>query len=254
MASSRDSILAAVRSHRLSPAPLPEEFDRGIRYEDPYRQFETALAAVGGRLIEAASPQQAHQSLLELPHVAAARHVTSLVPGIGKTTVDEASVTDPHQLEHVDLAVLPGAFAVAENAAVWFPAEAVRHRVLPFIAQHLVLVVPAHEIVHNLHEAYERLDFLLNQPEADGSTLHLIPRQGFGVFISGPSKTADIEQSLVIGAHGPRSLTVVLLRAEPHRARKFQDEHDPAGPEQAEGLSAGPETTPDASGRDPAGP
>ena len=34
---------------------------------------------------------------------------------------------------------------------------------------------------------------------------------GYGVFISGPSKTADIEQSLVIGAHGAGSLTIFIL-------------------------------------------
>ncbi len=34
---------------------------------------------------------------------------------------------------------------------------------------------------------------------------------GFGTFITGPSKTADIEQSLVLGAHGARGLTVFLM-------------------------------------------
>jgi L-lactate dehydrogenase complex protein LldG len=60
-------------------------------------------------------------------------------------------------------------------------------------------VIPAAEILDNMHQAYERLAF---------------DKPGFGAFISGPSKTADIEQSLVIGAHGPRSLTVFCIGAK----------------------------------------
>jgi L-lactate dehydrogenase complex protein LldG len=59
-----------------------------------------------------------------------------------------------------------------------------------------VLIVPADQIVHNMHQAYDRLQF--NEPS-------------YRLFISGPSKTADIEQSLVIGAQGPRSLVVFLV-------------------------------------------
>jgi L-lactate dehydrogenase complex protein LldG len=91
---------------------------------------------------------------------------------------------------------LPGRFAVAENGAVWVTDAGVKHRAVAFIVQHLALVVPAGEIIDNMHLAYERLTF---------------NDAGFGAFISGPSKTADIEQSLVIGAHGPRSLTVFCI-------------------------------------------
>jgi L-lactate dehydrogenase complex protein LldG len=119
-----------------------------------------------------------------------------MVPGLGDTTFDIAKVDDPHQLENVDFAVLRGHFCVAENGAIWVTDDNVKHRVLYFIPQHISLVVPASQIVHNMHEAYSRIRI----------GAHL-----FAGFISGPSKTADIEQSLVIGAHGARSLTVYLV-------------------------------------------
>ncbi len=69
-------------------------------------------------------------------------------------------------------------------------------RVLPFITQHLVVLLDESSLVGNMTEAYQKID---------------IDQDGFGVFIAGPSKTADIEQSLVIGAQGARSFMVIIV-------------------------------------------
>ena len=103
---------------------------------------------------------------------------------------------DPHELENLDFVVYPGKFAVAENGAVWLTDENLRHRVVYFITQFLVLLVRKESIVNNMHMVWP-----LTKP----------PQPGFGLFLSGPSKTADIEQSLVIGAHGCRELQVYLV-------------------------------------------
>ncbi len=166
---SRTDILNALRSRKLAPAELPSLAGSWITYADRRRQFSETLQAVGGRCVEVAGEQALRAELARLEPVKTAKKICSLVPG------------------H---------FAVAENAAVWVTDENLRHRAILFIVQHLVLVVPCDQVVDNMHQAYERLRF-------EG--------RGYGVFISGPSKTADIEQSLVIGAHGPRSLTVFLL-------------------------------------------
>ncbi len=100
---------------------------------------------------------------------------------------------DGLSLAEVDVLEIDGAFGVAENGAIWLTEEALPHRVAPFICQHLVIHVQ--KIVPNMHAAYEELTHQTT---------------GFGLFLAGPSKTADIEQSLVIGAHGARSLTVVI--------------------------------------------
>jgi L-lactate dehydrogenase complex protein LldG len=101
------------------------------------------------------------------------------------------------KLDKIELAVFRGNFGVAENGAVWLEDKDLPHRIAPFIAQRLIFILDADALVATMQDAYQRID---------------LRDTGFGVFISGPSKTADIEQSLVYGAHGARELTVCLIQ------------------------------------------
>ena len=113
----------------------------------------------------------------------------------GFNTISMDAIKRPHELEDLDVLVLQSGLAVSENGAIWVEDSVLPMRILPFITKHLVFVIDERSIVPYMHQAYEKLnDF------------------NFGVFISGPSKTADIEQSLVIGAHGALSLYVFLLK------------------------------------------
>jgi L-lactate dehydrogenase complex protein LldG len=193
--SSRNAILAALRQHAPPPSPRPGALT-GIRYADSLRQFEETLIGVGGTLVRKNSEEDLLSALAKVEVYAAAAKVASLVPDVPSRSVDLSAITDPHDLEGIDVAIIPGKFGVAENAAVWIAGETLApHRAIFVVAQHLILVVPSQEIVDNLHQAYERIQWT---------------PKSFGIFISGPSKTADIEQSLVIGAHGARSCTVIL--------------------------------------------
>jgi len=194
--SSREQILASIRRHLPESSPLPDGDGPWIAYDDPVAQFASVLESIGGRCVRAQSAAEIERELMLVPEYANAQRVVSTIPGIGARAIDLAAVSEPHALEDVQFAVLPGHFGVAENAAVWVTDDDLPHRAIYFLCEHLALVVPADQIVHNLHAAYDRIQFAG-------------PR--FGTFIAGPSKTADIEQSLVIGAHGPKSLTVFLV-------------------------------------------
>jgi L-lactate dehydrogenase complex protein LldG len=193
--SSKADILAAIRRHPVPPAELPSLDHAWIEYPDREKQFTEVLTTIGAKVVTAPNIAAVQADLAQHDLYAAAKQIASLVPGIAGN-IDLNSIDDPHQLETIDFAVLPGEFAVAENGAVWVTDERVKHRALYFICQHLAFVVPRDQIVSNMHQAYDRLSFGARR---------------FGVFISGPSKTADIEQSLVIGAHGPRSTVVYLV-------------------------------------------
>ena len=195
MPDAKQIILAAIRRHHLTEAPLPSLDQSWIEFPDPHAQFASVLESVGGRAVFVSDVSALNSELATLPTWADAKKTVSLVAGVlGNTNLE--SLADPHATEDIDFAILPGEFAVAENGAVWITDSAVKHRAIYFIAQHLALVVSAREVVSNMHEAYRRLSF---------------DARRFGAFISGPSKTADIEQSLVIGAHGPRSMTVFVV-------------------------------------------
>jgi L-lactate dehydrogenase complex protein LldG len=191
---SREKILAAVKKNQPALEGLPSLQDiDAIRFDNVQSTFKTVLESIGGVLMAADNLQQVTEFVTN--HFKEGnKYITSIaaLTGIEKINSEE----DAHKLEDVEVAVINGSFAVAENAAIWVTESSVKVRVLPFICQHLVVVLDPESIVHNMHEAYERI------AGAD---------YGYGVFIAGPSKTADIEQSLVLGAHGPKSMTVFMI-------------------------------------------
>ncbi|QDT76589.1 Lactate utilization protein C [Gimesia maris] len=201
MTTSKNDILNKLRSQSVPKNELPdlqsiELSSQWIRYEDPTEQFAETLASVGGLCLRVKNVDEVNQRLSALPACQEAKKLCSQIAGCGQPNVGIPEITDPHDFEDIDFAILPGEFGVAENGAVWISNDGGPARTLYFLSQHVALLVPASEIVNNMHQAYQKLGFAEN---------------GFGTFMSGPSKTADIEQSLVIGAHGARSLIVYLV-------------------------------------------
>jgi L-lactate dehydrogenase complex protein LldG len=196
-ARSRQSILDRIDSRVVPSPPLPEiDQSAMVHYEDPIATFLEVLKFVGGQAHQVDEPKQVVEILEQIPAYAEATRIASSAPEVVQGNVDPAALEDPHDLASLDWMVARGEFLVAENAAIWIDGSTLPHRVLLFIAQYLAIVVSRQQVVHHLHQAYERIGE---------------PRPGFGVFVSGPSKTADIEQSLVLGAHGCRALQVFLL-------------------------------------------
>ncbi len=192
----RSQILSKLRRQILDQVPLPEVLDGDwIVYPDPLQQFRQAIEFVGGSCHALDDIGQLPERLATFEQWKQAQRIFSHVSSIAGN-VDLSEVEDPHELENLDFVIYPGEFAVAENGAVWLTDRDLRHRVVFFITQFLVLVVRKEDVVHTMHQAYGRAH---------------IPQPGFGLFLSGPSKTADIEQSLVIGAHGCRELQVYLV-------------------------------------------
>jgi len=188
---SREKILQAILSAKTGETSLPAIENVSMSHGDNVENFIKMVAAIGGKVMEVNSLEKVRDN------------VDALFPSIKIiTTIEQLPwysphvATDPHAYEDIDLAILRGHFGVAENGAVWITDSLMNDRVVPFISQHLALVINKNSIVPTLYEAYERIGSLLYD---------------FGVFIAGPSKTADIEQSLVFGAHGPKSLTIFLI-------------------------------------------
>ncbi len=194
-ADSRRRVLDALRTATPPTPHAPDLSGVGVRWDDPVARLADAVTAVAGKLVRVADAAALRDGVAVLSRELGASRVASAVEGV-PGNVDLAEVRDAHALEGLGLAVIPGAFAVAENGAVWVSGEALRPRGVFVVTEHLALVVAKTDVVHDMHEAYRRISF---------------PGAGFGTFIAGPSKTADIEQALVIGAHGARSCTVFLL-------------------------------------------
>jgi L-lactate dehydrogenase complex protein LldG len=194
--SSRDNILKQIKQNKPSETELPSVARFDSLFENTEEKFREMLAAIYTEVIVVKDTDELAQRAQELYGGVVNRATT--IPALSNWSDFSLNVSDPHELETIEIAILRAEFGVAENGAVWISDQYLPHRVLPFITQNLAFVIPRSALVNNMHDAYVRLQ----------------ETTGWGCFIAGPSKTADIEQSLVIGAHGARSMVIFLLEAE----------------------------------------
>lgn len=190
--SSKQYILQNVKRNISQRLDKPEIKIEAITYKDKIQQFIDINKSVGGDARILKTGENINSLIKEL--YPKAKNIASNLPEISIATFNEDEIEDPHQLKDTNLAIVKGEIGVAENGSVWIPQNVV-HKAIYFISEYLVIVLDRNKIVNNMHEAYARVD--MNE-------------LGFGVFISGPSKTADIEQALVVGAHGAKGVTVII--------------------------------------------
>lgn len=194
----REDILDKIQRNKPALAELPVIIHKDFKEEKNLKElFIKNTKATGGKVLIIENKNEAEFRIRDLFREAG--NIISFSDGINISTINPAEISFPKELDHLELAIIDAQFGVAENGAVWISDKNISYRVIPFITLHLVLILNEEQIIENMHEAYERLSSF---------------NEGYGVFISGPSKTADIEQSLVIGAQGPLSTTVFLIKSQ----------------------------------------
>jgi L-lactate dehydrogenase complex protein LldG len=192
--SSRDKILSTLKRNQPKANALPPIVNYDQHYEEIVEKYVEVLRFIGGdaHLVES------YDQIISIVtgNFQHAKRIISTIEQFSEIAEINPIVKDPHDLADVDLFITTSNLAVAENGAVWVNDDQLPARVLPFIAQQLAIVINKKSIVATMHDAY---DIIAN---AD---------YGYAAFIAGPSKTADIAQSLVLGAHGPKGMTVFII-------------------------------------------
>lgn len=195
MMSSKEAILNKIKQNQPTEVSnLPNLNVLGGEDFEVISMYKSVLKGIGGEGVEVANFAEIVNYIKA--HYNLEKRIITTIPELSEIALLDWTNDDPHSLKDVELNIVKAHFGVSENGALWITDDVMGQRVSTFIPQYLAIVVDKKNIVATMHQAYDRIG---NQ------------EYGFGTFIAGPSKTADIEQSLVLGAHGARGLIVFLM-------------------------------------------
>lgn len=188
----KEELLNKLRRNVVRQFDMPSKPVDGIVYSDVTNQFVEMSKTVGAKVLEVKSSDDLNSVIRKAyPN---AKIFASSINGI-EADLNPDAIASAADLNGTDVGIIQGELGVAENGCVWIP-QTMKERAVCFISEELVILLDKDNIVSNMHEAYKRIQ---------------MPHYGYGVFISGPSKTADIEQALVMGAQAARGVTVILV-------------------------------------------
>jgi len=200
-ADARARVLGAVREAVSHAVPHPGAHP-APPFDASWHAFASVLAGVGGAAYGPVPRAELAREALGLARewaaggrVVAEPSAAALLDGRPGLELARAQAP-PHAFADVAVAIVRGEAAAAECGAVAVLGRDAPQRALLFLAERVLILLDATRVLGDLHSAFRALP-------ADAVAAHHL------TWISGPSKTADIEQTLVFGAHGPRGLAVL---------------------------------------------
>lgn len=192
----KEDLFKKLRANTREQYDMPDMHIDGIQYPDTFKQFVKMTEKVGGNVVEVKREEADDLDAVIKKQYPEAKTFASNLPYIHIAQKNPDTVAEAKELDGTDVGIVEGKIGVAENGCVWIP-QTMKEKAVCFISEYLVIVLDRNNIVNNMHEAYKRIEF--------------DPEYQFGTFISGPSKTADIEQALVMGAQAARDVTVIIV-------------------------------------------
>ena len=237
----REAILKSIRAHLAASAPHDAIFaeEKAAHDEVGFAHSETAAASnawqenghhkdstrsllemfkqnlesVGGHCIVVRDESEAAQALLgiinglQVTPLKAKRIALSDAPVVEhliqqvELDVDEITVTpNAAELFGYDVGITSAQAAIAETGTLVLESELERHRLVSLLPPVHVAIVEAARICRTIGEALSVV-----RPRETTELSRTI------TFITGPSRTADIELTLAIGVHGPQELYVIII-------------------------------------------
>ena len=192
----KEDLFKKLRANTREQYDMPDMHIDGIQYPDSFKQFVKMTEKVGGNVVEVKKEEADDLDAVIKKQYPEAKTFASNLPYIHIAQKNPDTVAEAKELDGTDVGIVEGKIGVAENGCIWIP-QTMKEKAVCFISEYLVIVLDKNNIVNNMHEAYKRIEF--------------DPEYQFGTFISGPSKTADIEQALVMGAQAARGVTVIIV-------------------------------------------
>ena len=192
----KEELIAKIKNNTKARYEMPDlKRIEPTEVEHLQETFVKTSETVGAQVVVTSTEEPTDLAALVRILYPEAKEIASNLPEMQEiATRNPDTVDDASDLNGTDVAVVRGQLGVAENGCIWVP-QTMKERAVCFISEYLVILLSREAIVSNMHQAYQNIR---------------MTDYGYGCFISGPSKTADIAQALVMGAQAARGVTVVI--------------------------------------------
>ena len=214
--SSREAILERIRTalsagQTVDIPPVPEVWPRtNPTTEQLVERFSSELVAVQGEIIRCGSMEEVRRKLADLADQSQWQLIGSVDRPICRQATAElesdrvgwaADDWEPQRMAELSVGLVAAECLLADTGTCLVECDTPAERLMCYLPPTCVVIARVEQLAEHMPAAWEAVAQQTADPE----------RRGEFVFITGPSRTADIEKILILGVHGPKRLVVMLL-------------------------------------------